>query len=242
MSVKEWIRQNRHRLERDLGTSPQRRFFSPAYYSQYELTVPIMRRFVRGSLIDLGCGSMPYRQSVADLVTTYDSLDFFPSTQVTYTGDIQNMTMIEPESYDSAICLEVLEHVPDPFQALTEIYRILKRKGTLIVSVPHLSRLHSEPHGYYRFTRYGIQHLLEKAGFTVLVLEKRGGLFCFIGHQLATLLLGTVWTVPILKDIVWFLNSWLVTRAAWRIDRILDASGIYAMGYTVAACKDKQNA
>lgn len=242
MSIRERVRRNRHSIERELYTSPRRRFFSPAYYSQYEVTVPLIRRFVRGRLIDLGCGSMPYRALIADRVSAYDGLDFFhDSPEVTYRGDIQDMSMIESESYDSAICLEVLEHVLDPFRAAREIYRILKRDGVLILSVPHLSRLHSEPHDYYRFTRYGLRYLLENAGFTIQSLEKRGGLFSFLGHQLATLLLGIVWTIPVLKSVIWFMNSWLITRACYKIDQILDTSGIYAMGYTVVGCKNSRS-
>lgn len=240
MSLKEWVRENRHRLEEELGTSPRRRFFSPAYYSQYQLTLPLMRRYVSGRLIDLGCGSMPYKSLIADRVNAYDSLDAYPhSSELTYVGDIQNMSMIAAETYDSAICLEVLEHVPDPFRAAAEILRILKPGGILVLSVPHLSRLHGEPHDYYRFTRYGVRRLLEKSGFTVLSLETRGGLFSFLGHQVATLVLGVVWRVPLVKNVIWFLNSWLVTRAAYKLDQIVDTSGIYAMGYTAVARKDR---
>lgn len=236
--MKEWIRSNRRRLEQELRDSPRRPLFSPAYYSQYQVTLPLIRRFARGKLIDLGCGDMPFRNLIADKISSYESLDFYPRTpDVTHVGDIQDMSMIDAESYDTAICLEVLEHVPDPFQAVREIRRILKPDGILIVSVPHLSRLHDEPHDYYRFTRHGIKYLLEHCGFTVLFLARRGGLFSFLGHQIATLSLCLVWRIPVLKDIVWFLNSWLTTRAAYGIDRILDTSGIFAMGYSAAASK-----
>jgi len=236
--IKEWIRSNRHRLEQDLRNSPRRPFFSPAYYSQYKVTLPLIRQFARGKLIDLGCGDMPFRHLIVDRISSYESLDFYPRTpEVTYVGDIQDMSMIDAETYDTAICLEVLEHVPDPFQAVREIHRILKPGGILIVSVPHLSRLHDEPHDYYRFTRHGMKYLLERCGFAVLSLERRGGLFSFLGHQVATLVLGLVWRVPVLKQIIWFLNSWLITRAAYGVDRILDTSGIYAMAYSAVARK-----
>lgn len=238
ISIKEWIRENRHKIEAEIGTSERRRFYSPGYYSQYDVTLRLINSFVKGKLIDLGCGSMPYRQFIADKVTAYDGLEFYPSTpEVTYVGDIQNMSMIESDSYDSAICLEVLEHVTDPFRAMGEIYRILKNSGILVLSLPHLNRLHMEPHDYYRFTHYGMRHLLESAGFKVIALEKRGGLFSFLGHQVSTFFLGMVWSVPILKNIAWFLNSWLVTRLWYNIDRFFDPTGIYAMGYTAVACK-----
>jgi SAM-dependent methyltransferase len=135
------------------------------------------------------------------------------------------------------VCLEVLEHVPDPFQAVREIHRILKEGGILIVSVPHLSRLHDEPHDYYRYTRHGLRYLLEQNGFDIQVLEQRGGLFSFLGHQLSTLVLGLVWRIPLLRQMAWFINSWLVVRGADLLDRHLDRSGIFALGYTVVARK-----
>jgi len=238
VSLKELIRSNRRKLDQDLGTLPQRRLFSPAYYSQYDVTLPLIRQYARGKLVDLGCGDMPFRHLIADRVSAYDSLDLFPrSDKVTYTGDIQNMNMIASESYDTAICIEVLEHVPDPFQAMREISRILKPGGVLILSVPHLSRLHDEPHDYYRYTRYGIRCLLEQGELIVLSVNKRGGVFSFIGHQIATLLLGMVWHIPVVKDVAWFVNSWVFTRACYRLDQLLDAGGTMAMGYSAVAIK-----
>jgi SAM-dependent methyltransferase len=239
LRLKEYLRVNRHLLEKELGTDPRRQFFSPAYYSQYQCTVPLLQRHACGRLIDLGCGSMPYRQFVEPRVSAYDSLEFFPSADaaVTYLGDIQDMCMIADSTYDTAVCLEVLEHVPDPFRAAQEIHRILKSTGILIMSVPHLSRLHMEPHDYYRFTHYGLRHLLESVGFHITSLEARGSLFSFLGHQVATVWLGLVWRVPVVKEVSWFLSSWLVTRLAYHLDQQLDTTGIYAMGYTVVAHK-----
>jgi SAM-dependent methyltransferase len=236
--MKEWIRANRKRLEQDTLYSSRRPFFSPVYYGQYRVTLPLLKQFAHGRLIDLGCGDMPFRDLLARQIELYESLDLFPrSNQVTYTGDIQHMDMIPSDTYDTAICLEVLEHVADPFLAVREIHRVLKMGGVLIVSVPHLSRLHDEPHDYYRYTRYGLRHLLEQNGFSVEILERRGGLFSFLGHQISTLVLGLVWRIPILKHVAWFLNSWLIVRGAYLLDRCLDRSGIFALGYTAVACK-----
>ena len=233
-----FIRGNRQALERELADSPRRQFFSPAAYSQYTVTLPLLLKFARGRLIDLGCGNMPFRSFVSGQLIGYDSLDLFPRhTLVTYVGDIQNMTMIQDETYDTALCMEVLEHVPDPFRAAREIYRILKPGGILVMSVPHLSRLHDEPHDYYRYTRHGVRCLLEQAGFEVLQLEKRGGIFSFVGHQFSTLILGLVWRVPVVKAVAWSLNSWLITRFCYWLDGRLDASGLFALGYSAVARK-----
>lgn len=232
------VRAGRQAMERDLAGLPHKQYLSPAALSQFRVTLPLLLAHARGRLIDLGCGDMPFRANVAGQVSAYDSLDLFPRrVDVTFIGDIQHMSMIGDGVYDTGLCIEVLEHVPDPFQAAREIYRILAPGGRLIVSVPHLSRLHDEPHDYYRYTRHGLRRLLEQAGFAVPVIQKRGGFFSFVGHQVSTLVLGLAWSVPVLRQVVWWANRWLVAQPCAWLDARLDAPGLFALGYTAVAVK-----
>jgi len=221
-----------------LRESAQRCYLSPAVYAQYQVALPLMRQHLRGEMIDLGCGDMPFKPLLADRVSVYHSLDLWPrSGEVTYVGDIGDMAMVPSARYDSAICLEVLEHVPQPFQAACEIYRVLKPGGTVILSVPHLSRLHDEPHDYFRFTAHGLRQVLLNAGFVVLGVHKRGGLFSFLGHQASTLLVSAAWPVPGLRQLVWLLNKWLITRLCYWADGVFDPAGLFALGYVAVARK-----
>lgn len=87
-------------------------------------------------------------------------------------GDILNLPFIN-NSIDAIICLEVLEHVKNPFIAIEEVYRVLKPKGKLILSIPFLSPYHGKTksidkfsHSYcpdfWRFSNQGLELLLEK--------------------------------------------------------------------------------
>lgn len=237
---KEKLKVNRRQLELDLLVSPDRFLFSPIYFAQYQVTLPLMQKFIKGRLLDLGCGDLPFKDKLLAQVSCYDTLDLFPrDIEPTFTSDIQNMSIVPSENYNSAICLEVLEHIPDPLRAIHEMYRILVPGGVLIVSVPHLSRLHDEPHDYYRYTRYGLTYLLEQVGFTIICLEPRGGLFSFLGHQISTIVLGSVWPVLFVRKIAWFLNSWLITKLCYHLDSISNLSEIFTAGYTVVAMKRK---
>ncbi len=40
-------------------------------------------------------------------------------------------------TFDLIVCSEVIEHTPDPFKAIEELYRILKPGGTLALTVPN---------------------------------------------------------------------------------------------------------
>ena len=175
--------------------------------------------------------SWPMRTSTTDSTSRDEVLT------LKYMGDVQNLHMIATESYDTALCLELLEHVPDPSRALSEISRVLKRGGWLILSVPHLSRLHEEPNDFYRYTKYGLQFLLERAGFHALEIAPRAGVVSFTGHQVSTVLLGLSWHVPVVKRLVFVLNKWLWVRLCLWFDRVLDRRGLLAQGYVSVAQK-----
>lgn len=233
-----WLEKKRDELEIDLLSKRRWKYFSPIVFLQYSITLPIILKYAHGKLIDIGCGRMPFKNDLLPIISRYDALDISPlSPDVNLIGDIQDMNAIIDGSYDSAICLEVLEHIPNPAKALFEIYRILKPGGTVIISVPHISRLHDLPNDYFRFTLNGISVLLDQAGFNILESQSKGGLFSFIGHQWSTLILSSLYTVPLIGGVIFCLNSWLVTRLCVYIDKLIDSKGYFACGYVVSAIK-----
>lgn len=232
------LRAVRKAIEITLVGSKQWCYFSPAIYAQCRELRRLLPQYVSGDVIDLGCGLTPYRRYLPPEVKLYHTLDLHPRIdEITYIGDVQNMPMVANSSYDSALCFEVLEHLPHPFAALQEIYRILRPRGTLILSVPHLSRLHDQPHDYFRFTHYGIKTLLHEAGFEVVTIVPKGGLLAFLGHQLSTAVLCTSWTIPIIHQIGWLINKWAITLLTYVIDQWTQNSRLFALGYIAVARK-----
>jgi len=88
-------------------------------------------------------------------------------------------------SFDASINIVTLEHVREPGRALEEIERVLKRGGSLLLAVPHEWEVHQAPHDYFRFTRHGIRHLLEEAGFQDIRIHAVGGFFRLLARRLA---------------------------------------------------------
>ena len=196
------------------------------------MALPLISHHAQGRTIDLGCGLMPFGHTLPETVTAYHTLDLWPrSERTTYVGDIQDMNMIEDATYDTALCFDVLEHVPEPARAMGEIYRILRPGGCAIIAVPHLSRLHDEPLDFYRYTRYGLQHLFLSSGFELEEIRQRGGIFSFVGHQVSSLLIAATWHVPGVRQVAWLLNKWLITLPCYAIDRVTAGAGLLALGY-----------
>jgi SAM-dependent methyltransferase len=81
--------------------------------------------------------------------------------------DIESMSFPDA-SFDAVICLEVFEHVGNPFRAAAEIKRVLKPGGRLLLTTPFLAGYHgkggaSQSHADYpdlwRFTHEGLDRL-----------------------------------------------------------------------------------
>ena len=77
--------------------------------------------------------------------------------------------------FDGAICTEVLEHVLDDRATLSEISRVLKPGGRLVVTVPFMFRYHPDPADFRRYTPAGLRISLEREGFDIDELAGLGG-------------------------------------------------------------------
>jgi SAM-dependent methyltransferase len=86
--------------------------------------------------------------------------------------------------FEAAIHIVTLEHLAEPARAMEEIARTLAPGGLLLVAAPHEWEVHQAPHDYFRYTRYGLRYLLEKADFEVCDLRPAGGYFRLLARRL----------------------------------------------------------
>lgn len=135
-----------------------------------------------GSLLDIGCGQMPYREVMLASnrnITKYTGLDLQSSSvHDTSIADLHwdaETIPAENNSFDSAMATEVLEHSFAPQRTLAEINRILKPGGTFFFTVPFLWPLHETPYDAYRYTPYSLKMHLEATGFENINIRSLGG-------------------------------------------------------------------
>lgn len=86
--------------------------------------------------------------------------------------------------FDAALHIVTIEHLREPAAALAEIARTLAPGGLFLVAAPHEWEVHQAPHDYFRYTRYGLAHLLEKSGFEVREMRAAGGYFRLLARRL----------------------------------------------------------
>lgn len=128
--------------------------------------------YAKGTLLDIGCGSKPYKQLFEKHVRRYVGIDKCSSH-----ADMQKdffATKIPHDSFDTILCTQVLEHVPNPNAFLKNISRVLKQNGIAIVTAPLVAALHEEPNDYYRFTKYALRDLFKNNGFSIISLKEEG--------------------------------------------------------------------
>ncbi|MFB3910260.1 MAG: class I SAM-dependent methyltransferase [Candidatus Eisenbacteria bacterium] len=142
--------------------------------------VSSVSHLAHGLLLDIGCGEQPHRRLFEKRVDRIIGVDHLHTLHPNETIDVYGTALDLPfrtGSFDTAICFQVLEHVPEPLRLLEEAKRILKPGGHLIVTAPHIWNVHESPHDYFRYTGYGLEHLFRKAGLEVVEVRPMAGYF-----------------------------------------------------------------
>jgi SAM-dependent methyltransferase len=143
-----------------------------------------------GRLLDIGCGRKPYA-SLFPHVQSHVGLDV-PSTMHGLSEvDVVGTGWALPfcaGSFDTILCTEVLEHTPEPLVVLSEMWRVTKPNGVLLLTVPLSEQLHEEPYDYYRFTKYSLTYLLQKSGWNIVRVGERGGAWLELGYRFSSFL------------------------------------------------------
>lgn len=138
-------------------------------------------------VLDAGAGEGPYAAlfSHARYVPVDDGRgdDRWDYSRVAVAGDLLRLPFGDG-SFDVVLSTETLEHLTEPGALLVEAARVLRPGGRLYLTAPQAFKEHQQPHDYFRFTRYGLRHLLERAGLEPVQVEPEGGYFRFLGDKI----------------------------------------------------------
>ena len=155
-------------------------FFNPFFFARRELVrhVRLCASAMTGKILDVGCGKKPYQKLFTN-VSEYIGMDIEnpghdhsqEDIDVFYDGKTFPFT---DNSFDSVLTNQVFEHVFNPDEFISEIRRVLKSGGQLLITVPFVWDEHEQPFDYGRYSSFGIKHILEKHGFDIRIQYKSG--------------------------------------------------------------------
>lgn len=150
------------------------------YLIRNELNKQILEKApeLKGILLDFGCGSKPYKDYFTN-TSQYIGVDLkipgweFRQTTVDFFYDGKTIPF-EDNHFDSMLCTEVLEHVYNIEELLTEFQRVLKPGGVALVTTPFMWEEHEVPHDFGRYTTSALHYLYKKHGFEIVYHHKTG--------------------------------------------------------------------
>ena len=150
----------------------------PYFISRYQLRRALLNinfKFIPHDILDVGCGSMPYRDLFPSS-SCYEGLEIDqprnrsnPLVSHFYNG---TDFPLSDNSFDVVLCSQVLEHCFTPDSLLSEISRVLRPGGYLILTIPFFWPEHEQPYDSQRYTSFGLRKLVDRAGLKTLHLEK----------------------------------------------------------------------
>ena len=133
----------------------------------------------QGLLLDLGCGHVPlyevYRPHVTDNICVDWVNTSHKNPYLDHQFDLNCAIPLESSQFDTILATDLLEHIREPDLLWSEMSRLLKPGGKLILGVPFLYWIHEEPYDYNRYTEYRLRDFCMTHGFDVVTLDSYGG-------------------------------------------------------------------
>ncbi len=213
------------------------RYFSltAGLYSLYKAVKREGLSYISGRVLDAGAGLGAWTPLLITAAAEVISVDLAAAGRPDAVADLKHLPFPDG-SFDAAFCSQVLEHERRPGQILAELGRVLVPGGALVLTAPHLSRLHDAPDDYFRFTRYGLRALCEDAGLRVEKVVACGGLLSFVGHNAAVLGLSLAAPLGPLRAAA-TATAKLLSPLAPALDRLFDRGGLFASNWLLVARK-----
>ncbi len=191
-------------------------------------------------VLDAGAGELRYASSfrrqryvALDLAVGDPSWDY---SRLHLLGDLEQLPLAAG-SFDAALNIVVLEHVRRPGKVLEELARVLRPGARLLLVAPQEWEVHQAPHDYFRYTRYGLEHLISQAGLDLRRLEPVGGYFWLMARRSVNFLSffqgGLKWFLFVLLAPLFGLLVPLALYLADGLDRQRD----FTLGYLCEAWK-----
>ncbi len=160
----------------------------PEAVNYHRWLLDLVRPHLGGRALEIGFGYGQYTRQMAGLVEELVAVDLDPACltaqsdlpanvrlQLANLADQAFAAQVGEQAYQTAVCLNVLEHLEDDLAALRSLHACLQPGGRLALVVPAHPALYGPMDrmaGHFRrYTRAALRRQLETAGFHVLALR-----------------------------------------------------------------------
>ena len=163
-----------------------KKYYSIIRTAEYE---NLSKLELNGVILDVGGGKTASYHPLIKGNHTFFSLNIAEAAQPDMFVDIEKPFPIESNTYDHAVCLNVLEHIYEFENTFSEQARCVKSGGKIVIAVPFMHHIHGSPDDYIRYTESALRKMSTKFGCEVVSIVPLGaGLFSLIFQTIGTAL------------------------------------------------------
>ena len=167
---------------------------------------------MRGLVLDLACGHNPsYRRFLVDKNNSrknFIGVDYNAYLSPAVVANLKESLPFGDGVADAVIVSSFLYIVPNPAILLSEVRRVLKPKGMLLLTAPLIYPHVQEPTDYWRFTCDALRLLLEQTGFAGITIIPVGGRWTAAAYLLSPFLRPSWLLAPLVYWICLQLDLW----------------------------------
>jgi SAM-dependent methyltransferase len=159
---------------------------------QYRAVFDVLRRHARGDVLDVGGHTF-----VTDAIRAGVSFDRWTVVEP-YAADLpvvedprvsavvgDGCALEQPDDrYDTVLSIQVLEHVFEPMQMMSELHRVARPGGTIVVMVPQTANIHHAPNHFQNLTRFWLEEAARRLDAEVVEYHALGGAWSTIASRL----------------------------------------------------------
>jgi SAM-dependent methyltransferase len=208
-------------------------------FSIFSKTKNLCNKYLGGTVLEIGAGGDYLKEEFKTIYNEWISLDYdLRSNSIDLRGDGQQLPF-KNEMFDTIISIDVLEHVPNPEKFVSEMFRVLKPGGIVILSTPFFFYLHEEPYDFFRFSKYGLRSIFERNGFIVIDVIPTGGVIAILGILISIFITRVFKFSKVLLNILLKINRFVQLKLFLPIDKKLDKNKRFAQGHFIIGSKKK---
>lgn len=129
---------------------------------------------LNGSVLDLGGGKDAEYLSYIKGTFSVTTLNLDEDTRPDIFHDLETPLPIPDASYDHVLLINVLEHIYDYRQLLSEAARVVRPGGKIVIIVPFLFPVHPSPRDFWRFTDEALRRECEALSLSDITISPLG--------------------------------------------------------------------